>query len=89
MKPSAKTLNKKRREILDFARNNNLVIHPGGGYEYYVESFFQFECCACDPNRKNCPCPEAVAEVAKLGWCKCRLYWRDLDTFKESHVPEV
>lgn len=89
MKPSNKTLNKKRREILDFARDNKLVIHPGKGYDYYVDNYFRFECCVCDPTRPNCPCPEAIEEVAKIGWCKCRLYWRDHDTFKKSHVKEL
>lgn len=89
VKPSKKSLNKKRREILDYARDNNLVIHPSKGYEYYVESYFKYECCSCDPSRLNCPCPEAVNDVKETGCCKCRLYWRDFDTFKESHVAEL
>ena len=89
MKTSVKTFNKKRREIVDFARDNNLIINPGVGYDYYVESYFKFACCPCDTERKNCPCSEAKDEVNEIGWCKCRLFWRDLNTFKESHVPEV
>lgn len=78
--------NKKRREILDFARDNNLVIHPGVGYDYYANNFFEAGHCPCDDKRPNCPCPESIKEVKEDGWCKCRLFWRDLDTYKESHV---
>ncbi len=81
--------NKNRRAVLDFARDNNLVIHPGVGFDYYINLFFEAGCCPCDKTRKACPCPESVAEVKENGWCKCRLYWRDLDTYKNSHVPEA
>ena len=84
----SKALNKKRREILDFARDNGLVIHPGGGFEYYINLFYKSGRCPCDKNRPDCPCPESVEEVKKDGYCKCRLFWRDLDTYKESHVSE-
>lgn len=85
---SQKPNNHKRREILDFARDNNLVIHPGGGYEYYINIFYKCGHCPCAKERLHCPCPESIEEVRKDGWCKCHLFWRDLDTYKESHVPE-
>ena len=74
--PGKTVTSNKRREICDFARDHHLVIHPGGGYDYYIESFFMFNCCPCDQSRKNCPCEEAVQEVARDGHCKCRLFWR-------------
>ncbi len=86
---SQKPNNHKRRQILDFARDNNLVIHPGGGFEYYVKIFYESGHCPCDKTRPDCPCPEAVNEVREKGHCKCCLFWRDLDTYKESHTPEV
>ena len=88
MKPSQKIRNKKRRQILDFARDNKLVIHPGCGFESYVDSFYESNACPCDKTRLDCPCDKALGEVEKQGWCRCRLYWRDLDTYKKSHVPE-
>jgi len=89
MKKIGKLGNKKRREVLDFARDNGLVIHPGRGFDYYIDNFFEAGHCPCDQDRPDCPCPESVGEVKELGWCKCRLFWRDLDTYKESHIPEV
>lgn len=81
-----KEKNKVRRQILDFARDNNLVIHPGGGFEYYANNYFEVGHCVCDKTRPVCPCPESIDEVKEDGWCKCKLYWRDLDTYKESHI---
>jgi len=84
----SKAKNKKRREILDFARDNNLVIHPGRGYDYYIDSYFMFNRCPCDATRLDCPCNEAVAECKEIGCCKCRLYWRDYDTFKDQFIAK-
>jgi hypothetical protein len=84
----SKPKNKKRREILDFARDNKLVIHPGRGYDYYIDSYFMFNRCPCDATRLDCPCNEAVAECKETGWCKCRLYWRDYDTFKDQFIAK-
>ena len=85
---NSKPMNEQRRAILDFARDHDMVIHPGGGFEYYVTNFAEAGHCPCDRTRPVCPCPEAVEEVEEDGWCKCKMYWRDLDTYKKSHVPE-
>ena len=78
--------NKKRREVLDWAKEHNLIINPDG-YEYYIESWFMFKYCPCDKTRKSCPCPESIDEVKEDGYCKCRLYWRDYEIFKEKNLP--
>ncbi len=88
VKVSSKAKNKVRREILDFARDNKLLIHPGRGFDYYVDNFFKFNSCVCDRSRLRCPCPEAIKECEEDGWCKCRLYWRDHDTFKDKIFGE-
>lgn len=79
--------NAKRREICDFAREYNFVIHPGRGYDYYIEGFYKFNSCPCDESRENCPCLESVKEVTEEGYCKCRLFWRSLDDFKTKMLP--
>ena len=85
-KKSRKPNNQKRRQILDFARDNNMVIHPSVGFDYYVNNFYEAGHCPCDKDRPDCPCPESINEVKENGRCKCCLFWRDLDTFKESHI---
>ena len=76
--------NPRRRKILDWARDHNLVIHPGAGYDYYIDSFNQFNACPCDLSRPDCPCPESVEECKEKGHCKCRLFWRSHDDFKDK-----
>ena len=78
--------NLKRREVLDWAKDHNFITNPDG-YEYYIESWFMLKYCPCDKTRKNCPCPESVSEVKEDGYCKCRLYWRDYEIFKEKNLP--
>ena len=79
---------KLRRDIVDFAQNHNLVVHPGRGYEYYVENYLLFGSCACDRTRLTCPCVECLAEIKKDGWCKCRLYFKNLGTYKAKYLSE-
>jgi len=71
------------RAILAFARDRGLALHPFG-IEYHVENYQLFGHCVCDRSRPICPCPEAVEEVRSDGFCKCRLYWKDLATFMEK-----
>ncbi len=78
---------KKRVEILDFAHKHRLVVNPAG-YDYYIDLFFKCNSCPCDQSRLNCPCPEAIEEVEKDGWCKCRLFWCDYKTFRENHLND-
>lgn len=83
-KDTLKADNTMRRAICDFARDHGFVIHPGKGYDYYIESFNMFNACPCDKTRKSCPCEEAVTEVPEKGSCLCRLFWQDMDTFEEK-----
>lgn len=83
-KPSPQKANAKRRELCNFARDHGFVIHPGRGYDYYIESYFMFSGCPCDKERYYCPCEQAVKEVAETGHCLCRLFWRSHDDFKEK-----
>lgn len=81
-KLSSREMNVKRVEILDFATENNFVINPSKGMEQYVQNIFEFGHCPCDSNRPNCPCDLAAEEIEKQGYCRCRLYYRDLPTFR-------
>lgn len=83
-KPPLEKTNAMRKKLCDFARDNSFVVHPGRGYDYYVDSFFMFNACPCDVKRLSCPCEQAVEEVAEKGYCLCRLFWRSYDDFKEK-----
>lgn len=75
-----------RCKILDWSRDYNMIIHPAIGYAYFVDNFAQFSCCACDKTRLECPCPESIIEVKEQGYCKCQLFWRDIDIFKAKKL---
>ena len=81
-KPNSKVVAAMGQKLCAFADEHKLVIHPGG-YRYYIESYNMFNCCPCDKARKCCPCPESPEEVARLGHCKCRLFWRSYQDFAE------
>lgn len=66
--------------IIAFARDHNFTVHPLG-LTRYAESYMEFSYCPCDPARKECPCAESIDEVNTVGHCKCRLYWKDLNTY--------
>jgi hypothetical protein len=87
-KHSAKDIHKKRKEILDFAHHNHMVIHPDG-WDDFISNYLEFHHCVCDANRLSCPCQEAIKEVISIGHCKCRLFWRDYQTFKKEKYSEV
>ncbi len=76
----------KRLEIVAWAKEHNLVINPSKGYELYIRQFFEFGRCPCDKTgkRTKCPCPESLEDVKERGWCLCRLYYRDLETFRKT-----
>ena len=74
----------KRHEIIDWAVTHNAIINPSKGMEMYVENFFKFGHCPCDSNRTMCPCTEALDDIERKGCCLCRLFWRDLETFKAT-----
>jgi hypothetical protein len=73
--------------LLAFARDKHFIITPVG-YQYYVDSFNQFQACPCDTGRKACPCTEAENEVVLKGSCLCKLFWRDYGTYMDTIFKE-
>jgi len=67
--------------MMRYAVQNKFAIHPKCGWEYFADSLMKLKACACAPERKYCPCPEAKEEVVAKGRCKCGLYWKDYETY--------
>jgi hypothetical protein len=65
--------------IVTFAKRNSFVINPLLGYGYFLKHYMEDHHCACAPERKVCPCPESIKEVADKGKCKCGLYFKNYD----------
>ena len=77
---------KMKLAIIDFATKHNLIIHPGAGYNHFIDNYEKYGSCACDPKRKKCPCSEAIDEVKNNGACKCQLFWENLAVFRDRLV---
>lgn len=75
-------IQQKRFEIIDFAIEHDFVIDPSKGMDVFVDNIIKFGYCPCDSSRPDCPCPQAEAEVANNGRCRCSLYWRDYQAFR-------
>jgi ferredoxin-thioredoxin reductase catalytic subunit len=84
-KPTRAEMNQKRLDIIHFAQDFNLVINPAKGMELQVEYFFRFGFCPCDSTRQrtSCPCDQALDDIKKTGHCLCKLFWKDMETFKK------
>ncbi len=76
----------RRFSVIDWAEEHNLVINPSKGMETAIESFAKFGYCPCDPSksRTNCPCQESLSDIKEVGHCICRLFWKDLNTFRAT-----
>ena len=72
--------------IVEHAREHSFLINPATGYVDALRNIKTFHHCPCDASRPKCPCPQSVDEVKNIGYCKCRLYWRDLDTFAKKMI---
>lgn len=79
-KPTGDAARAANLRVVEFARDNKIVISPVG-MGYYIESVLMFNCCPCAKERPSCPCPESIGEVRDIGHCKCQLFWRDYDTY--------
>jgi len=86
-KPTRLEKNIVRLAILDFADEHKLLIDPSRGMEHQVDNYFRFGHCPCDPtaSRTRCPCMYALIDVKETGHCLCRLYWKDLETFRKLY----
>jgi hypothetical protein len=67
------------KSVVLLAIAENFVINPLLGYDYFVKHYIEDGHCACAPERKTCPCPEAINEVKEHGKCKCGLYFKSLN----------
>lgn len=77
----------KRFDLLDKAMEKGWLINPSKGMEMYVDLYFKFGHCPCDDSRKNCPCAECEEEVNTRGKCRCALFWKDYQTFRDTLRP--
>lgn len=61
-------------DILEFAQNYNLAIHPDKDLDRFCESTVTMGHCICRDNELYCPCEQALPLCVKEGHCTCRLF---------------
>lgn len=65
-------------EIIKFAEDNGIKIHPGQDPEKWEQLLIKKEGhCPCVPNRDHCPCEFVMGDIKELGRCRCGLFCND------------
>ena len=62
-------------EIMEFARVNELQLHPGQDPLKHADLVIRKGgVCPCVPGRDHCPCREALNDIAEIDRCRCGLF---------------
>jgi len=65
-------------DIVKFAQDNNLKIHPGQEPLKFAELVLKKGgVCPCVPGRNHCPCEFVLDDIKELGRCRCGLFCND------------
>ena len=65
-------------DIVKFAQDNNLKIHPGQEPLKFAELVLKKGgACPCVPGRDTCPCEFVLDDIKELGRCRCGLFCND------------
>lgn len=61
-------------DILEFALEHNLRIHPAKDLDGLCKRAVESGHCPCQVNVLTCPCPKALEFCFKDGYCVCKLF---------------
>lgn len=64
-------------DIVKFAQDNNLKIHPGQEPLKWADLVIKNNGCPCVPGRNHCPCEFALEDIKKINRCRCGLFVND------------
>ena len=65
-------------DIVKFAQDNNLKIHPGQEPLKWGDLVLKKGgVCPCMPGRNHCPCEFVLDDIKELGRCRCGLFCND------------
>ena len=65
-------------DIVKFAQDNNLKIHPGQEPLKFADLVLKKGgACPCVPGRNHCPCEFVLEDIQELGRCRCGLFCND------------
>ena len=66
--------NRITNNILEFAENNKLHIHPGRDVREWAQLVIKEGGCPCVSSRKSCPCEYVLQDIEEEDCCRCRLF---------------
>jgi ferredoxin-thioredoxin reductase catalytic subunit len=77
--PGGKDIMAEDKEVLaskisKFAEDNGLQLHPGQDAMRWAELVIKKGGCPCVPGRKECPCSQALEDIARLNRCRCGIF---------------
>lgn len=61
-------------DILEFAQEHNLAVHPDKDLDHFCEATVTLGHCICRNDELYCPCDSALPLCQKEGHCTCRLF---------------
>jgi len=61
-------------DIIRFARDNNLEIHPGQDPLKWADLVIKKGGCPCVPGRNHCPCEFVLEDIKDINRCRCGLF---------------
>jgi hypothetical protein len=64
-------------DIVKFAQDHNLHIHPGQEPRKWADLVIKKGGCPCVPGRDHCPCEFAMDDIKEIGRCRCGLFCND------------
>ena len=64
-------------DIIKFAQDNNLEIHPGQEPLKWADLVIKHEGCPCVPGRNHCPCEFVLEDIKGINRCRCGLFVND------------
>lgn len=62
------------KDIIKFAQDNNLEIHPGQEPLKWADLVIKKGGCPCVPGRNHCPCEFVLEDIKEINRCRCGLF---------------
>ncbi|GAI82807.1 unnamed protein product, partial [marine sediment metagenome] len=63
--------------IVKFAQDNNLQLHPGQEPLKWADLVLKNGGCPCVPSRSECPCKFVLEDLKEQNRCRCGLFVND------------
>lgn len=74
------------QKLLRFEKRHNLKHNPIRNLYFLAQRVVKLGHCPCKPERKRCPCGQALKEIDKMGHCLCwEFFSPGFDYYKDGN----